>query len=94
MATDPNTDATDPRAALVDVIRRAGFDPAEFDVRDDASGGYIDWEGQPVRALTVRRKGSDFRAVYAVAACSPWLYAAFADLTRGSFGALHANAGR
>lgn len=80
-------DREDARQALQSVISRAGFDPAEFEIDEDLSGDYIDWTGAPVRALTLRRRGTAARHTYAVAVNSPWMLAPFADLTSGKYGA-------
>lgn len=87
MAQQFMVDRDDPRQALLSLISRAGFDPADFEIEEDLSGDYIDWAGHSVRALTMRRRGTSLRQTYAVAVDSPWMFAPFADLTSGKYGA-------
>ncbi len=72
-------------ATLAQTVRLAGFEPSDFEITEGAPEG-LRGIGLPDRLLTVRRRSTGHRQLYATVPGSPWLFNAFADLTAGRFG--------
>ena len=88
MAQSP-TPATNLSATLAQTLKLAGFEPSDFEITEGAPAGLraeLRGLGLPDRLLTVRRRSTGHRQLYATAPGSPWLFNAFADLTAGRFG--------
>ncbi|MDC6170781.1 hypothetical protein [Paucibacter sp. XJ19-41] len=86
MAQPINTPALQLWPTLVSTLELAGFDPVDFEMSEGAPKE-LAAIGLPDRLLTVRRRSTGHRQLYAVAPGCPWLFNAFADLTAGRFGA-------
>ena len=64
----------------------AGFEPSDFEVRDDMPEGWARRQGLSDQLITLRRRSTGHKQLYSVAPGCPWLFSAFADLTAGRFG--------
>lgn len=71
---------------LSGTLELAGFEPEDFEI-SEGRPEELRSVGLPDRLLTLRRRSTGHRQLYAVAPGSPWLFSAFADLTAGRFGA-------
>ncbi|MCX2864250.1 hypothetical protein OOZ63_20690 [Paucibacter sp. PLA-PC-4] len=84
--TSPNE--THPKhlwSTLASTLELAGFEPSDFEM-SEGRPDELRHVGLPDRLLTVRRRSTGHRQLYAVAPGCPWLFTAFADLTAGRFG--------
>lgn len=70
---------------LSGTLALAGFEPSDFELTAGPPDG-LRAIGLPDRLLTLRRRSTGHRQLYAIAPGSPWLFSAFADLTAGRFG--------
>lgn len=71
---------------LAGTLSLAGFEPDDFEMSAGVPEG-LRHLGLPDRLLSLRRRSTGHRQLYAVAPGCPWLFTAFADLTAGRFGA-------
>ncbi len=83
---EQHANATSLSATLAQTLKLAGFEPSDFEISEGAPEG-LRALGLPDRLLTVRRRSTGHRQLYATTPGSPWLFNAFADLTAGRFGA-------
>jgi len=72
-------------STLAQTLRLAGFEPSDFEISEGAPEG-LRAMGLPDRLLTLRRRSTGHRQLYATSPGCPWLFNAFADLTAGRFG--------
>lgn len=72
-------------ASLANTVKLAGFEPSDFEMSEGAPRELAS-VGLPDQLLTLRRRSTGHRQLYAVAPGCPWLFTAFADLTAGRFG--------
>jgi hypothetical protein len=70
---------------LIGTVKLAGFEPNDFEISVGAPEDLLA-VGLPDQLLTLRRRSTGHRQLYAVAPGCPWLFNAFADLTAGRFG--------
>ncbi|MDN3919550.1 hypothetical protein [Roseateles violae] len=82
-----STDQAARWAELASTLTLAGFEPADFELSGGAPSADLGALGLPDRLITVRRRSTGHRQLYALAPGCPWLFTAFADLTAGRFGA-------
>jgi len=71
---------------LSSTLALAGFEPSDFELEDGAPSEFLLGLDLPGRLITVRRRSTGHRQIYAVSPGCPWLFTAFADLTAGRFG--------
>lgn len=72
-------------STLAGTLKLAGFEPSDFEMSEGAPKE-LESIGLPDQLLTLRRRSTGHRQLYAVAPGCPWLFTAFADLTAGRFG--------
>ena len=72
-------------STLSSTLKLAGFEPTDFEMSEDVPAE-LHAIGLPDHLLTLRRRSTGHRQLYAVAPGCPWLFSAFADLTAGRFG--------
>lgn len=72
-------------STLSHTLELAGFEPADFEM-SEGRPQELQALDLPDRLLTLRRRSTGHRQLYALAPGSPWLFSAFADLTAGRFG--------
>jgi hypothetical protein len=85
MTPHQDTNPTQLWSTLASTLELAGFEPSDFEMLEGRPEE-LRAVGLPDRLLTVRRRSTGHRQLYAVAPGSPWLFSAFADLTAGRFG--------
>lgn len=85
MRTPEETHPTHLWSTLASTLELAGFEPSDFEMLEGRPDE-LRHVGLPDRLLTVRRRSTGHRQLYAVAPGCPWLFSAFADLTAGRFG--------
>ncbi|OYT92272.1 MAG: hypothetical protein CFE43_09310 [Burkholderiales bacterium PBB3] len=86
MAEQFTVNRDDPKQSLQALIFRTGFDPADFEIKEDQGVHDIDVGGHHPRVLTLRRRGTSLRCSYQIVSNGPWLFAPFSDLTSGRYG--------
>lgn len=86
MKTWPSANADQLWKTLAGTLELAGFEPDDFEMSEGVPDGLLHL-GLPDRLLSLRRRSTGHRQLYAVAPGCPWLFTAFADLTAGRFGA-------
>lgn len=72
-------------SSLANTVKLAGFEPSDFEM-SEGRPRELQAAGLSDRLLTVRRRSTGHKQLYAVAPGCPWLFTAFADLTAGRFG--------
>ncbi|MDT8999027.1 hypothetical protein RQP53_07080 [Paucibacter sp. APW11] len=73
-------------STLSGTLKLAGFEPNDFEMSVGAPAEMSGLLSSPDRLLTLRRRSTGHKQLYAVAPGCPWLFTAFADLTAGRFG--------